>query len=98
MIYEILDAEGNVINKIVANEDFVAANYENYRPFVPPQEAPRPKEDTEREWRNSELAATDKFVPVTDHPHHADYLVYRQALRDWPGTTDFPDTRPTLGV
>jgi hypothetical protein len=98
MIYEILDAEGNVINTVVANEDFVSANYENYRSFVPLQEAPRSKEDTEREWRDSELAATDKFVPVTDHPQHAEYLAYRQALRDWPTTEEFPDTRPTLGI
>ena len=48
------------------------------------------------QWRNRELLNTDWIVPVTDHPQHADYLAYRQALRDWPSTSDFPDTKPTL--
>lgn len=98
MIYEILNAEGNVINTVVANEDFVAANYENYRPFVPPQEAPIPKEDTERAWRDSELFRTDSLVLLPDYPYKEQLTVYRQALRDWPATSDFPDTRPTLGI
>ena len=49
---------------------------------------------TAREWRDGELFATDWIVPVTDHPDHAAYLVYRQALRDWPSTPSFPDTKP----
>ena len=36
------------------------------------------------------------FVPLTDHPDHAATLAYRVALRDWPSTSDFPDTKPTL--
>lgn len=51
----------------------------------------------ERHWRDQELQATDWIVPVTDHPQHAAYLAYRQALRDWPNTDAFPDTRPELG-
>ena len=50
----------------------------------------------ERNWRNKELEVTDWIVPVTDHPRHADYMAYRQALRDWPNTEDFPATRPSL--
>ena len=49
-----------------------------------------------REWRDGELASTDHIVPLTDHPDHAATLAYRQALRDWPTTSDFPDTKPTL--
>lgn len=56
----------------------------------------KPEDVKAREWRDSELTRTDVFVPLTDHPQHAAYLAYRQALRDWPSTTDFPDTRPTL--
>ena len=52
----------------------------------------------EKLWRNQELSATDWIVPVIDHPQHAQYLVYRQALRDWPATEDFPDTRPELAI
>ena len=51
-----------------------------------------------KKWRNQELKDTDWLVPVADHPQRAAYLVYRQALRDWPSTSEFPDTRPTLGV
>lgn len=47
-------------------------------------------------WRNSELLGTDWVVPTTDHPQHAEYLTYRQALRDWPDSVDFPTTRPVL--
>ena len=49
-----------------------------------------------RSWRDNELASTDWVVPTTDHPQHAEYLVYRQALRDWPATSDFPLVKPTL--
>jgi hypothetical protein len=47
-------------------------------------------------WRNQELNTTDYIVPLTDHPDHAATLAYRAALRDWPTTSDFPDTKPTL--
>ena len=47
-------------------------------------------------WRNEELNKTDYIVPLTDHPDHAATLAYRVALRDWPSTSDFPDTKPTL--
>lgn len=53
--------------------------------------------DSERIWRDKELKETDWIVPVTDHPQHADYLIYREALRDYPEQVDFPNgTRPTL--
>ena len=54
------------------------------------------KEERARQWRDAELANTDWVVPLTDHSQHAAYLTYRQALRDWPSTTDFPNVRPTL--
>mgnify|MGYP003671508417 FL=1 len=50
-----------------------------------------------RLWRDLDLNATDYIVPLTDHPQHAAYITYRAALRDWPSTSDFPDTKPTLG-
>ena len=51
-----------------------------------------------REWRDNELAATDWIMPVTDHPDRAAYVTYREELRQWPSTSSFPDTKPTLGV
>ena len=56
------------------------------------------KLDYAKSWRDQELQATDWIVPVTDHPQHAAYMAYRQALRDWPSTADFPTTRPELGA
>jgi hypothetical protein len=47
-----------------------------------------------KSWRNRELQSTDFIVPLTDYPNHADWLTYRQALRDWPSTDNFPDTKP----
>jgi hypothetical protein len=53
-------------------------------------------EQKARKWRDQELAATDYILPVTDHPQRDDYIAYRTALRDWPSTESFPDTRPVL--
>lgn len=53
-------------------------------------------EDQAKQWRNSELESTDWVVSITDHPQRAAYLTYRTVLRDWPSTSDFPDTKPTL--
>ena len=50
-----------------------------------------------REWRNNELLATDWVVPIIDHPEHDAYMLYRVALREWPSTVDFPNTKPELG-
>ena len=50
-----------------------------------------------RSWRNTELLATDYIVPLTDHPQRDAYMTYRQNLRDWPSTSNFPDTKPTVG-
>jgi hypothetical protein len=84
---------GKVVNTIVADLNFVQSNFTEYEEVVnsvfdPQQEA--------RVWRIIELQATDWIAPIVDHPQHAAYLTYRQALRDWPDTPDFPETRPTL--
>ena len=49
------------------------------------------------EWRDLQLLASDWIVQVPDHPQRAAYITYRAALRDWPSTSDFPETRPELG-
>ena len=38
-----------------------------------------------------------KAAQTPDWPNRDNILTYRTALRDWPSTSDFPDTRPTLG-
>ena len=55
------------------------------------------EQEIARAWRDSELLSSDWIVPVTDHPQHAAYKTYRQKLRDWPSTSDFPNTKPELG-
>jgi hypothetical protein len=48
-------------------------------------------------WRIDQLYQTDWIASVIDHPQYEAYMAYRQALRDWPSTADFPDTKPVLG-
>tara|TARA_R110000803_G_scaffold51706_1_gene106700 strand:+ start:721 stop:1023 length:303 start_codon:yes stop_codon:yes gene_type:complete len=64
-----------------------------YTPYV---ETQQDIEDSAREWRNQELHKTDYIVPLTDHTSHSSYITYRQSLRDWTDTEEFPETRPTL--
>ena len=99
MKYNILDAaDGNVINTIIADADFVEANFDHYELRVEPAPAEPTAEEAARMWRDRELKATDYIVPLSDHPQRAAYMTYRTALRDWPSTSDFPATRPELGA
>jgi hypothetical protein len=99
MKYNILDAaDGNVINTIIADADFVEANFDHYEVWVAPTPAEPTAEEAARMWRNAELEATDKAAQTPDWPNRDNILTYRQALRDWPSTSDFPATRPELGA
>jgi len=95
----IKDAGGNIINScILADEDFVKANFTHYEAVVAPTAPELTAEQKARIWRDVELASTDWIVPLSDHPQRAAYLTYRTALRDWPSTSEFPSgTKPTLG-
>ena len=53
-------------------------------------------EEKERGWRDSELSNTDSRSIALDDPQHDAIIAYRQALRDWPSTSDFPETKPTI--
>ncbi len=53
-------------------------------------------EQRARTWRDSELARTDVAATVSDYPNADAVLAYRAALRDWPSTDLFPNTRPEL--
>lgn len=57
----------------------------------------------EREWRNSELDETDRWLTLSDYPGRpaeytdAEIEKYRKALRNYPQDADFPyGTRPKL--
>ena len=49
-----------------------------------------------RTWRDAELARTDIAATVSDYPNAEAILVYREELRKWPSTEDFPDTQPEV--
>lgn len=53
-------------------------------------------EEDARAWRNAELTRTDSLMLLPDYPQKEALTVYRQTLRDWPNTPQFPDTRPQL--
>ena len=90
-------ANGNVINTIVADAEFVEANFEHYELYVAPTPAEPTVAEEARQWRNGELSSSDFIVPLSDHPQRAAYMTYRTALRNWPSTDAFPATKPTLG-
>jgi len=97
MKYNIKDADGNITNTINADAEFVEANFEHYELWVEPT-APEPTAAEEaRQWRDGELSSTDTASQTPDWPNRDNILTYRTALRDWPSTSDFPDTLPTLG-
>ena len=54
------------------------------------------KQDFAKNWRDEELKKTDWICAIPDHGLHVSYMTYRAALRDWPSTSDFPETKPTL--
>ena len=84
---------GVVITSVIADEAFMEANYSEYE-LVPLTEDQI--NAIARRRRNGQLESTDWIVPVTDHPQHVSYLAYREALRDWPSTVNFPETKPTI--
>ncbi len=48
-----------------------------------------------RQWRDSKLSSTDNVAQTPDYPNRDVILVYRQELRDWTKTEEFPHTKPT---
>tara|TARA_Y100000114_G_scaffold156609_1_gene184370 strand:+ start:1373 stop:1669 length:297 start_codon:yes stop_codon:yes gene_type:complete len=96
--YNILDADGNITNTIIADAEFVEANFDHYELYVEPTPTEPTAEEAGRRWRDRELADTDRAAQTPDWPNRDNILTYRQALRDWPATDDFPNTRPILGT
>ena len=64
--------------------------------FAAPVKSQEEIEAEARQWRDDELQSTDYIVSITDHPNHTATIAYRQELRDWPSTSAFPSTKPTI--
>ena len=99
MIYIIKNDAGEEINRISADEDFMEANYKGKYEldvFKFYESEDEQKQVEARAWRNEELNKSDQLITITDHPDREKFLAYRVKLRDWPSTSDFPDTKPTL--
>ena len=97
IVYEKIE-NNVVVDSIVADASFIATLPDSaaWTLQVLPEDVSMTAEDTAREWRDIELSNTDYIVPITDHTLHSAYMTYRQELRDWPNTSNFPDTKPTL--
>ena len=85
----------------MADEEFVKQNYSSagwsYELIKRANPTQNEINHTAKMWRNKELANTDNIAQTPDFPNRDKYLTYRQALRDWPSTANFPDKKPTLG-
>jgi len=97
MKYNIKDADGNITNTITADAEFVEANFEHYELWVAPTPVEPTAEEEARQWRDGQLSSTDTASQTPDWPNRDNILLYRTALRNWPSTSDFPDTRPVIG-
>jgi hypothetical protein len=97
MNYIIKDADGNITNPCIkASAEFMEANFDHYEEWSVPVIEAQPELEA-RQWRNGELSSTDTASQTPDWPNRDNILLYRTALRNWPSTSDFPATRPTLG-
>jgi len=88
--YVQIDEKYNEVYRIEVTEDEFLNNGLNY------SEWEILSDFESKKWRNQELKKSDWVIPITDHPQHGDYIAYRVALRDWPSTSDFPNTKPIL--
>ena len=94
----IKDADGNITNPCIkGTEEFVSATFDHYEAFVEPEAPTLTTEQEARQWRDRELQETDTASQTPDWPNRDNIILYRAALRAWPSTSDFPDTKPTLG-
>jgi len=88
-VFKILNSNGELLNRIISNETFVSENFEHYE-----LERSLIDEEMEKQWRNKQLSESDNLMLLSDYPYKAELEQYRQTLRDWPNTEDFPENRP----
>jgi len=96
--YKVTFSDGTTRN-IRSDEEYVkkfTADDGTYELIPPPKVTDSERRLWGKIWRDNTLLETDYIVPLTDHPQRDKFLTYRQKLRDWPSTSDFPSKRPTL--
>lgn len=79
---------------ILLEDDLIKIGYD-YIDGVFSYTEPPITEEQAKQWRDKELASTDFIAQTPDYPNRDAWLTYRQELRDWPSTADFPETKPT---
>ena len=96
-LWVIKDVDGNVTNTCIkGSEEFVSATFDYYEAYVESEIAAPTAEQEARIWRDAELRKNDIAAQTPDWPNRDNIIIYRAALRAWPSTADFPDTKPTL--
>jgi hypothetical protein len=94
--WNILDSENNIVNTIIGNEDAIKEYVENteftYQLFR--KRLNYDAIENARSKRDSELQRTDQYMLLSDYPYSEEMKEYRQRLRDWPDSEDFPETFP----
>lgn len=97
MQYEILDEEGNVVNRIIADQEFVDKNYPGrHRNLGYSGQELYFMALSKRQERDNLLAASDvmvlpdRWAALSAEKQQA-WSAYRQALRDVPQQPGFPE-------
>jgi hypothetical protein len=101
-VINIIEAEADFAEaydgEIVLTDESVGMGYDYINDEFSYTPATKTNEEIEEEailWRNQELQFTDYISQTPDYPNRDAWLTYRQELRDWPSTADFPETKPT---
>jgi len=84
--------------EIVLTDESVGIGYDYINNEFSYTPATKTNEEIEEEailWRNQELQFTDHIAQIPDFANRDAWITYRQELRDWPSTADFPETKPT---
>jgi len=87
-------AESYEHDLILLEDDLIKIGYD-YVDGVFSYTEPAITEEQAKGWRDSELQFTDQMAQTPDYPNRDAWITYRQELRDWPSTVDFPDTKPS---
>jgi len=87
-------AENYKYDLVLLEDDLIKIGYDYVDGAFSYTEPPITEEEA-KEWRDAELQITDIIAQTPDYPNRDAWITYRQELRDWPSTADFPDVKPS---